>query len=322
MEFKNFDIKYLSEVVKLWNEDVASVAIYKPFTETSFTQKFLENRFYDPAGLKLVFDGEKLIGMGHAIINDVETHPGFITFIAVAKEYQRKGIGSKILAELEQYLKGRGKENLRLLFFNPTNLEWIIPGTKADHPGSPAVPFNSPFYFLLLANGYTPGSQQDAFYLDITNYEIPDKVLATMKRNAENNYNICIYDENKHHGFKELFEALNNPGWYQAVQNNLAKDKPDPMLIVEKDGEILGWTGPMFTQESGRGYFAGIGVHPKTQGLGMGKALFCNLVNESRKNGAKFMTLFTGAENLARNIYLYAGFKIVQSFAVMNKKLV
>ena len=321
MEFKNFEVKYLDAVVRLWNEDVAKVSIYKPFTNESFANKFLKNRFFENEGLKLLFDGEKLIGIGHAIVNDVQTSPGFITFIAITKEYQRQGLGTKILHELEQYLIGKGKETIRLLFFNPTNLEWIIPGTNADHPGAPAVPFNSPFYFLLINNGYNPGAEQDAFYLDITNYEIPQKVIDTEKRNAESGYTITIYDENKHHGFAELFEALKNPGWYQAVQSNLAKEKPDPMLIVQKDGEILGWTGPMYTQESGRGYFAGIGVHPKTQGLGLGKALFCHLVNESRKNGAKFMTLFTGAENLARNIYLYAGFHIVQSFAVMTKKL-
>lgn len=322
MEFKNFEEKYLSEVVKLWNDNVAAVTVYKPFTTTTFTHKFLENRFFDNAGLKLLFDGEKLVGIGHAIINDAPTSPGFITFVAIEKEYQRQGLGTKMLHELEEYLKGRGKEVIRLLFFNPTNLEWIIPGTNADHPGAPAIPFNSPFYFLLINNGYIPGAQQDSFYLDITNYQMPQKVIDTEKRNAANGYNITIYDETKHHGFKELFEALNNPGWFQAVQHNLSKEKPDPMLIIEKDGEILGWTGPMYTQESGRGYFAGIGVHPKTQGLGLGKALFCNLVNESKKNGAKFMTLFTGAENLARNIYLYAGFKIIQSFAVMTKKLV
>ena len=33
------------------------------------------------------------------------------------------------------------------------------------------------------------------------------------------------------------------------------------------------------------------------------------------------MTLFTGSDNKARNIYLYAGMKIAQSFAIMRKEL-
>ncbi len=157
--------------------------------------------------------------------------------------------------------------------------------------------------------------------MDITNYAIDDKVLTKNNENARLGYTIELYDANKHYGFKELFEALNNPGWYQAVQHNLHKAKPNPMLVAQKDGEILGWTGPMFVQESGRGYFAGIGVHPKAQGRGLGKSLFCQLCYESKLNGSKFMTLFTGSNNLARNIYLYAGFKIVQSFAILGKEL-
>ena len=31
------------------------------------------------------------------------------------------------------------------------------------------------------------------------------------------------------------------------------------------------------------------------------------------------MTLFTGSDNKARNIYLYAGMRIVKSFAIMRK---
>ena len=33
------------------------------------------------------------------------------------------------------------------------------------------------------------------------------------------------------------------------------------------------------------------------------------------------MTLFTGADNRARNIYLYAGLRIAKSFTVMKKEL-
>lgn len=322
MEFKNYEHQYLDQIVELWNNEVAKTTFYKPFTIASFTEKFLNNKFFEAEGLKMVVNGEELIGFGHAIINDNEAHPGFITCVVVKKGYQRQGIGSKILAKLEEYLLAKGKKTIRLYFFNPINLEWIVPGTEAcDHPNAPGIAYNTPFYFLLLANGYNTRTQEDAFYVDITKYKIPEVVLEREEENKKLGYNITLYDPNKHHGFKELLiDGLQNPGLYDVVMQNLERENPEPMLIVEKDGEILGWTGPMHNQPSGRGYFAGIGVHPKTQGLGLGKALFCHLCDESRKNGAKFMTLFTGSNNLARNIYLYAGFKIVQSFAVMQKE--
>lgn len=321
MEFKNFNINYLEEVVNLWNESVVPVSVFKKFTTETFTNKFLRNVYFDAEGFKLLLDEGKLVGFGHAIVNSNEQAPGFITCIAVDKKYQRQGFGTRILHELEMYLKSKGKAVIRLYFGNPINLEWYIPDTRSDHPGAPGVVFNSAYYYLLMNNGYNTNGQLDGYCLDITNYELPQKVIDKEKENAALGYNITIYDPEKHHGFEELFAALKNPGWYEAVKNNLSLAKPHPMLIVEKEGRILGWTGPMYPQESGRGYFAGIGVHPETQGHGLGKALFCELVYYSKRYGAKFMSFFTGSDNLARNIYLYAGFKIVQSFAILRKDL-
>lgn len=322
MNIRHFEQQDITAIVNLWNTSVVPLSIFKAFTEESFKAKFVANPCFDPEGFKLMFEGEKLIAFGHAIVNSNEAAPGFITCIAVEKAYQRQGYGTKMLAELESYLKAKGKTLIRLYFGSPINLEWIIPGTvSCDHPGAPAVAYNTPYYFLLLANGYNTNGQLDGYYLDIRNYDIPAKVTAKEEENEKEGYHITIYDGAKHHGFPELFDALKNPGWHDAVKNNLAKENPSPMLIAEKDGRILGWTGPMYTQDSGRGYFAGIGVHPETQGLGLGKSLFCHLCYQSRKNGATFMSLFTGSDNPARNIYLYAGFKVRQSFAIMRKEL-
>lgn len=322
MIIRSFEERDILKIVNLWNDSVVPLSIYKPFTIETFKAKFISHPLFDKEGFKLLFAEEKLIAFGHAITSSPEATNGFITCIAVDRKFQRQGYGTKLLAILEDYLRSKNKTLIRLYFASPINLEWLIPDTKkADHPGAPGIPYNSPYYFLLLANGYNTNGQLDAYYLDIRNYEIPTKVVKKENENETLGYKITIYDEKKHTGFPELFEALKNPGWHDAVKNNLAKETPLPMLIAEKEGQILGWTGPMYTQESGRGYFAGIGIHPNTQGLGLGKSLFCHLCYQSRVNGATFMSLFTGSDNPARNIYLYAGFKVRQSFAIMRKEL-
>lgn len=77
----------------------------------------------------------------------------------------------------------------------------------------------------------------------------------------------------------------------------------------------------MYNEPTGRGHLDGICVDPETRGGGLGKALFCMLCEYSKHNGAKYMTFFTGLDNPARRIYLFAGFKIAQSFADMKKDL-
>lgn len=326
MEIKKFETSMLDEVINLWNTSVVPYAIFSPFSKESFSAKFFQNPHYKEDGMLVAVVDGKVVGFGNATFNNGDKEPsatpGYITCVAVAKDYWRRGIGTKILLALEVYLKSVGKTVIRNLFFNPINLEWHVPGwDKHEHPGAPAVPVNTPYYFLLMNNGYNVNGQQDAYHLDLSKYELPDKVVENLKKNGEEGYTITFYDPKLHYGFDELFDALKNEGWRSVVKHNLSKEKPDPMLIVQKDGEILGWTGPVFTQESGRGYLGGIGVHPKTQGRGLGKSLFCMLCHKSKENNAKFMTLFTGSENPARNIYLYAGMRLVQSFAVLRKEL-
>ncbi|VEU82401.1 GNAT family N-acetyltransferase [Acholeplasma hippikon] len=322
--FINFEKKYLDQIIEIWNQDVYKKTIYNSFTKESFTNKFLMNPFYDNNLFILFVNDDELIGFGHAMYKDKSDEtPGFITMIVVKEKYQRQGIGTKILLELENRLKVIANKNyIRQLFMSPVNLEWLIPNKKAYHPGAPAVAFNSPFYLFLINNGFiNNGQQQDAFYQDIRQYEKPKKILANNLKNETDGYIITFYDKEQHDGFDDLFTALNNPNWHQVVINNLNKHKPNPMLVIVKDRKILGWTGPLYTEESKRGYFAGIGVHPKCQGRGLGKSLFAELIYQSRLNGAEYMTLFTGHENSARNIYLDAGFKIVQSFAVLRKDI-
>ncbi|MGD9605087.1 MAG: GNAT family N-acetyltransferase [Bacilli bacterium] len=326
MEIKLFNESMLSDVVCLWNESVAKHSVYSPFTVASFQAKFLNNPHYNPKGSYVALIDHKIVGFANATINnqgkDPSLTPGYITCVAVDHQYTRQGIGTKLLLTLEAFLKAEGKTYVRNLFFNPINLEWLVPGhDHHEHPGAPAIPYNTPYYFLFMVNGYNVNGQQDAYHLDLKNYQLPEDVKKKMAINEQDGYTITYYDPKLHFGFDALFDALKNEGWREVVNNNLAKDKPDPMLIVQKDGEILGWTGPVFTQPSGRGFLGGIGVHPKTQGHGLGKSLFCMLCQRSKENGAKFMTLFTGSDNKAREIYLYAGMKLVQSFAVLRKEL-
>ncbi|HKM29594.1 MAG TPA: GNAT family N-acetyltransferase [Bacilli bacterium] len=327
MEIKKFKQEMVSEVVRLWNESVVPYAIYAEFTDESFTKKFLENPFYDNDGSCVVIDEGKIIAFGNATYNnnslEPEKTPGYITCIAVDKKYWRQGIGSKVLHYLESFLQSKGKTFIRTFFANPINLKWYVPGyDKHEHAGAPAVEVNSPFYFLLMANGYNVNGQQDAYHVDLTKFEMPQRVLDKIAENEKDGYTITIYDEKKHYGFEELFDALKSEEWRSAIRKNLAKDQPLPILIVQKDGEILGFTGPINNEPSGRAFLAGVAIHPKTQARGLGKTMFCSLCQKSKENGSTFMTLFTGADNKARNIYLYAGLRVVRSFIIMRKELV
>lgn len=315
----------IPSIVNLWNSEMKD-SIYAMWTVEDFNNRFMKFTSFDKDGFLVLYDNDELIGFGNANYNnqdkDPSLTPGYITCVVIKKGYQRQGLGSMILKKLEEFLKSRGKTYVRCFYANPVNLKWYVPGyDHHEHAGAPAVLINSPFYFLLSAHKYYMNGQQDGFHVDLTKYEMTEEIVEKMKENEKDGYYVTIYDKDKHHGFDELFDALGSEGWKRSINYNLNREKPYPTIIVEKDGEILGFTGPVHTEESGRSSLSGVGIHPKCQGRGLGKTMFCYFCLKSKENGGKFMTLFTGSENKARNIYMYAGLRIVASFAILRKEL-
>lgn len=316
-------------VANLFNETVAVRGFYKPFTVEGFIDHFFLNPSFDPEGAFAAYEGDLLVGFACGMIRRADLEnieaPGYFNCIFVKPEYQRRGIGSALIKEVENYFKRIGRKTIRCVFLNPVNWPWYIPNTdKHDHPGNPAIPFNSPEYFLLLANGYYVQGHQDAFHLALDKYEMAPEVVEKIAENVARGYKIEVYDPAIHYGLLEFIakvRSVGNEGFAHAIESNLAKEKPNPFLVVSEKGRVVGWTGAMYTEPSGRAHFDGIIVDPDVRGGGLGKTLFCSLGDYSRIHGSKFMTFFTGLDNPARFIYMYAGFKIVQSFAAMKKEL-
>ncbi|MDY2902223.1 MAG: GNAT family N-acetyltransferase, partial [Bacilli bacterium] len=189
------------------------------------------------------------------------------------------------------------------------------------HPCAPAIRINSNEYFFLLHRGYSIIGQEDAFHLDLSDYEISEDIQKILDEAKKEGITIELYDKNKHYGLEEFYKELNIYDFEKVIRSNLELEHPYPFLVVAKDNKVVGWTGAMWNEESGRGHFDGIAILSSVRGRGLGKALFSLLAYYNKKGGAKFMTFYTGLTNHARYIYMGAGFKIIESFALMKKEL-
>ena len=103
--------------------------------------------------------------------------------------------------------------------------------------------------------------------------------------------------------------------------DGLKPEGPRPILVAMKDGHIIGFTGPVDLQQSGRGWFTGICADPKWGGRGIGTVLFNMLMQEFVDEGAAFSSLFTGLDNHAQKIYMRAGMHVTANFAIMSCQL-
>lgn len=323
IKYQAFELSYIDELLDIWNTEVAGVEIYAELSKDEFMSKFINNPHYDPKGSIMALDGKKLVGFGNAIFykgQDPETSPGFISMLVVKKEYRRQGIATNLLKIMEDFIKNTGHKFMRNYFGSPINLKWYVPGyDHHEHMGCPAVPFNTSYYFFLLANGYNVNGQHDGYHANLANYELTDEIKAKIAENEKDGYYISYYDENKHSGWDEFFDALGNEGFRRSVYNTLKTPNKNKLVIVSKDGKVVGFTGPVKTEASKRSSLSGVAIHPGHQKRGLGKTMFCKFCEFSKENGGEYMTLFTGSDNRARNIYLYAGLRVVMSFVVMRK---
>ena len=326
MIYRNAKLEDLQAMSALWNEVVSEEYFLKTMTEAEYCDKLLTNPDFSYDSTFVVYDDDLLVGFAIGYLRkkylDNPNVAGIINAIIVKRTYRKRGIGSSLLEKLEQYFKKMKRNRVAAAYFLPSCYAWYIPNTdNHDHPCAPGIRINSNEYFFYIHRGYEPYNYQDAFHLNLVDYEINDKIKIILDKNQKEGITIEIYDPNKHYGLEEFYQKLNIYDFEKVIKENLELEKPYPFLVVSRNGQVVGWTGAMWNEESGRGHFDGIAILEEVRNKGLGQALFSLLAYYNKMHGAKFMTFYTGLNNHARYIYMKAGFKIVMSYASMGKSL-
>lgn len=324
MRIEIMKLKDVKHCLELFNETTKeSNFLYESLTIEQFNDKFLKSMdTYQVLSYVLEEDGE-VVGFSSGVY-DFKGVKAYITMVLVKEAYRKRGLGKALLTQLENRLQEKDirLEKIDIVFFNPVQFSWIIPNTQAVHPNTPGVDMKSDAYIFFKHNGYVDFAHQNSYYRDITNYNYSEKTKKVLDQVKENGFEISYYNPNKHHGLKELMDNLNSEGWKTEILGHAEQFKEKNTILVPTiNNLVVGFTGPLRVQESKRGYFAGIGTHSDYRGHGLGKALFASLVMGLKELGAEYMTLFTGINNPARNMYEGEDFKIVRTWADMRKGL-
>lgn len=245
---------------------------------------------------------------------------GFLSCLILAASEDTTSWTAELLTALENSFRKSGCQYSTVSFFNPIRLPWVIPGTAGcQHNNAPGVAVDLPLYRRLLALDYREFTREAAMFLDLKDYKTPAWVEEKAARMAQENYFVARYDPAVHTGLEGMVASLGNPDWNKEIP---AAGKNGLNLLVGLYGNTCaGFTGPVYPEDTGRGYFAGIGVAPHYEKHGLGTLLFYRLLEAEKAAGSRYMSLFTGVENPARKIYLGAGFRIVRTFSVMLKEL-
>ncbi|MDN4069088.1 GNAT family N-acetyltransferase [Paenibacillus vini] len=324
---KTWEHRYIPETLELWNREAVKDG-YKEYSEETFSELILENKYFDPESVFLLFDeDERLMGFAIGCTGadlPLGAEAGYITcMVSEGKEAEGDSFEENftlLLEALETRFRLLGKTQADVLFFNPMMLPWYIPDTPGhEHNNAPGVPVGCRMHEFLLRSGYVERAIECGMYLRLDDFAIPETITLKARKAEAEGYRVGVYDPSVHKGMEEMLDSLGNPLWRKQIPEYAADGAP--LIIVENSGILAGFAGPVIRQANGRAFFAGIGVHPHHEGHGLGTVLFFNMCEAFRLVSAEYISLFTGSENPAKSIYEKAGFRTVKSFAVMRREL-
>ena len=293
---------------------------YAALTESKFREIFLEHPDFSAEFTFVVEEDGHICGFVNGCAGAPDTETGYISCLLLESQVDTVDNTTQLVCALEDEFRKAGKKYCAVSFFNPIRLPWVIPGTPGhQHNNLPGVPADVPLYHRLLALGYEETSRECGLYCDLADYTTPGWVEDKAAQMAQRGYTVGPYDSRCHKGLDEMVHSLGNPQWSAEIP---AAGKAGLDLLVALKGNLCaGFTGPVYPEETGRGYLAGVAVAQQYERNGLGTLLFYRLLQREKEVGAKYMSIFTGVNNRAKEIYMKAGFRVVRTFAVMRKEL-
>jgi len=271
-------------------------------------------------------DGENVgFASGNAQIG-AET--GYVTVLLAPDDGIRHALLDCLIRTMRQ--KNPALRRLRWVFYNPCLLRWRVPGGEGfHHPGLPGVPSDSPLFDFLSRKGWREFARMNVYARALAEYRIPDALRERTRENAARGLSVRLWDPARDGSFGPLTDALGSDDWRRILLSNEASPDPLPVVIAADEREetlrkrggrsfVCGFAGPMRRTPDGRGWFAGIGIHPDYRRLGLGSTLFAALCEGLGSLGAEYMTLFTNTDGAAHRIYEAAGFEARQTVSAME----
>ena len=301
-------------IVKLWNE----VMWKDPITPDRFRNLVLLDSNFDPEGLRVAYDGDKLVGVVYAVRRllpmygtDLEPDNGWIVFFFVDEVYRRKGIASRLMEDAIHFLKENGRKHVFFASYAPN---YILPGIDEE-----AYPEG---YRFLLDQGFDKLYSPIAMDRNLVDFKLSDEIKELVKQREEEGYTFSLAEDGDLYDLITFANEVFNPDWGRAIREGILQGMPLERILVAKQGKKIVGFCIYGGYEGIPDRFGPFGVDPEQQGKKLGKILL-NLCLQQMKaeslHGAWF--LWTGEKTSAGYLYKKTGFEITRTFHVMKKDI-
>ena len=253
-------------IVDAWN----AALTYDPITLDRFVRSVLCDANFQPEGLVVAAEGERIIGFVLAVERrvplfgaDLEPATGWVTAMGVRPEWQRQGVGRALLAAAEHFLAARGKERVLVSPYAP-NYFW--PGV--DREAYPRA------YALLEAAGYARRYVAAAMDRSLVGFRVPEDVRRVEEARVAEGYAFLPLAPERLTAVVDFAHREFSPDWGRSVREAALHGTAWEQTLVALDpaGRVVG-----FAMHGAYGgspeRFGPFGVDARERGKGLGKVL-------------------------------------------------
>ncbi len=305
---RTFEGSDLPGLVALWNRTLVA----DPISEQRLLLEFILEPCFDPRTLLLAIDGHTTVGflLGMTARQDRPSEnavgTGVVVAMGVDPTHRRRGIGGRLLGQLEKHWHERG---VTTIVVGPWIPSYLTPGVdEAAYPG--AVEF-------LDIRGYQRGARPISMRASLTGYVPAAGIDDTAARLADSGIDF------RPAGIADAlplleFAKAHFPHWEFYVRGNLralvSADDTSTLTIALENARVIG-----FALTNGE-RFGPFGVDESYRGQGIGAVLLSRSLSAMRARNIHTAYFLWTSDQTAR-LYRRHGFEIVRRFTMMSKNL-
>lgn len=300
-------------LLEVWNAAMTADNI----SPQIFHTRVLLDPNFTPENLPVAVEDGRVVGFMLVITRQVplflqglEPEDAWVTAFGVLPEYQRRGIGSALLAHVIDRLRNDARRKLAISPYVPN---YFTPGVDVDaYPAALA---------LLRNHGFQVFEEATSMGVDLSGFRIPDEVLALERqREAEDGLTIRPVESAD---LPELMPFIVHHfgwDWFRHAQDYLldrfSGHNPHQVafMVARQHGKIVGYCQQRLER------FGPFGVDPACRNLGVGRLLLFRCLAAMSAQQVYFAYFLWTGEDAAR-LYARAGFKPRRRFALFAKDL-
>ncbi|MGX7172833.1 GNAT family N-acetyltransferase [Enterococcus ratti] len=305
--YQNFSIENLEQIISLWNQEL----IYDRIAKSRFLDQILYDENFASELFKVALVQNKVVGFIYAIKRRVpyltrglEPTRGWILQVVVAKNYQRQGIATALVHQIEATFVTQGVTEVTLCAFSPN---YFAPGIDIRYTAGLA-------FFKKL--GYIGKGEAVSMGANLTNHEVDIETIIAEK--AAQGIRLIPYQEVYYAKVLAFAEAEFGGGWHRnvllAMQAHEARDTI--FLAIDKADEVIGFCMRKIDGNDMR--FGPMGVSSTLRSKGLGGALLEMMLDDLIKRGI-FYTFFLWTHGKTINFYHKHGFEIYRTYKLFRK---